>query len=325
MKRFAGLVLLIMGLSLLVISMLVTVRRLHPADSQWILFHSDKADGNFDIYQVWRDGRREIRLTTSSDTEVDAVWSPNNRWKMLIREQVPYHFEDDKPLETASSGQNATPAFSPDGRWIVFVSYRDGNENLYKIPAAGGSAEQLTTSYGSDNQPTWSADGEWIWFASGRDLDWELYRMRPDGSDQQRMTESPGLDGAPHIHGEWIVFMRFHDGQYDLYKMRLDGSDLQNLTNTPHLDEQFPAWSGGGGWIVYTRLDDNNQSQIYRMSVDGGDVRRITDNDALHGSPSWSPMPTEAWSGLQIGLALVILVAGLTVRRTYNENEMVVS
>src|SRR5271169_4297320 len=62
----------------------------------------------------------------------------------------------------------SSPIFSPDGKWIAFISSRDGsdNENLYVISASGGEARQLTKISTGVSDPLWSPDGKWIAISS---------------------------------------------------------------------------------------------------------------------------------------------------------------
>jgi dipeptidyl aminopeptidase/acylaminoacyl peptidase len=60
----------------------------------------------------------------------------------------------------------SSPIFSPDAKWIAFVSSRDGDPNLYVISTGGGEARQLTSISTGVSDPLWSPDGKWIAFSS---------------------------------------------------------------------------------------------------------------------------------------------------------------
>ena len=59
-----------------------------------------------------------------------------------------------------------SPSFSPDGKWILFISDRDGSSNLYVMPVAGGEARHLTNISTGAADPLWSPDGKWIAFST---------------------------------------------------------------------------------------------------------------------------------------------------------------
>jgi tricorn protease len=69
---------------------------------------------------------------------------------------------------TDNTAREIYPRFSPDGQWIAFSSNRDGNYDVYVMPAAGGKPRQLTFHSADDNVVGWSADGTKIVFSSMR-------------------------------------------------------------------------------------------------------------------------------------------------------------
>lgn len=122
------------------------------------------------------------------------------------------------------------PAWSPDGRAIVFAQYPLG---LRLVRMDGGSVQRLTT--GADVAPDWSPDGSRIVFGSetGARVT-ELWIVNADGSAPRRVTtgrrdESPSWSRD----GEWIVFSRAYssdaDGPGGLFIIRPDGTGLRRL------------------------------------------------------------------------------------------------
>src|SRR5215831_7096881 len=69
---------------------------------------------------------------------------------------------------TDNQARDIYPRFSPDGNWIAFSSNRDGNYDVYVIPAAGGKPKQLTFHSANDTVAGWTPDGKRILFSSGR-------------------------------------------------------------------------------------------------------------------------------------------------------------
>jgi dipeptidyl aminopeptidase/acylaminoacyl peptidase len=67
---------------------------------------------------------------------------------------------------TSGEKGEMSPVWSADGKWIAFISSRDGDDNLYLIPVGGGEARKLTNVSTGVADPVWSPDGKWIAFAS---------------------------------------------------------------------------------------------------------------------------------------------------------------
>ncbi|MBP1606962.1 MAG: prolyl oligopeptidase family protein, partial [Acidobacteria bacterium] len=67
---------------------------------------------------------------------------------------------------TFGSGNESAPSFSPDGKWIGFVSTRDGGAQLYVMPTAGGEARKVTSISTGVSAPSWSPDSKSVAFAT---------------------------------------------------------------------------------------------------------------------------------------------------------------
>ena len=123
------------------------------------------------------------------------------------------------------------PAWSRDGRTIVFVSWRDGNGEVYAMDADGSGPRNLTQNPAKDVRPAWSPDGRRIAFASRRDGNSEVYVMNADGSGQRNLTRNPAFDADPawSPDGRKIAFVSKRDGSYGVYVMNADGSGQRRL------------------------------------------------------------------------------------------------
>ena len=102
------------------------------------------------------------------------------------------------------------PAWSRDGRTIVFVSWRDGNGEVYAMDADGSAPRNLTQHPAKDVRPAWSPDGRRIAFVSRRDGNSEVYVMNADGSGKRNLTRNRANDDYPtwSPDGRRIAFLR---------------------------------------------------------------------------------------------------------------------
>jgi TolB protein len=101
--------------------------------------------------------------------------------------------------------------WSPDGKTLAFVGQRDGDFDIYTIPAAGGDEMRRTTAKGLDDGPEYSPDGKYIYFNSERTGHMQIWRMHADGSEQEQVTHDDFNNWFPHISpdGKWMVFLTY--------------------------------------------------------------------------------------------------------------------
>jgi Tol biopolymer transport system component len=158
---------------------------------------------------------------------------------------------------TRDAGNNGFPAFSPDGKRLVFRSGRGGSKNLYLMNSDGSGLRQLTRGDWTDTMCDWSPTGELIAFASDRDGDFDIWLIKPDGSGLHKLIGSGGRNNHPHFapDGRWLVFTSQRAGYSaeevslpyqpqpygDLFAIRLDGTGLLRLTHNG-FEEGTPAW-----------------------------------------------------------------------------------
>ncbi|MFP4623143.1 MAG: S41 family peptidase [Gemmatimonadota bacterium] len=149
------------------------------------------------------------------------------------------------------------PALSPDGATLVFA-YRG---DLYRVPASGGTATQLTTHRAHDYMPVWSRDGRWLAFASDRFGNFDVYLMPARGGEARRLTVH-SADEYPYAFtadGSGVVFGAARldaassrlfptASQPELYSVPVDGGRPRQLLTTP---AEAVALSADGALMVY--------------------------------------------------------------------------
>lgn len=117
------------------------------------------------------------------------------------------------PKLITREGPSYWHGWSPDGKTLAFTGERNGNFDIYTIPAAGGEEKRLTTAEGLDDGPEYSPGGEYIYFNSVRTGHMQIWRMKADGTEQEQeqfITEESN-DWFPHISpdGQWMVYLAY--------------------------------------------------------------------------------------------------------------------
>lgn len=115
------------------------------------------------------------------------------------------------PTRVTSLGPSYWHGWSPDGNWLTYCAERNGNYDVYKIPARGGEEIRLTTAEGLDDGPEYAPDGTYIYFNSVRSGTMQIWRMKPDGSDQQQVTHDQYNNwfAHPSPDGKWLLFISY--------------------------------------------------------------------------------------------------------------------
>jgi hypothetical protein len=213
-------------------------------------------------------------------------------------------------VPNATASPAATPTPTPDlptpFPWLLaYDSDTEGNDDIYLLPADGGSVVNITHDAAEDRHPAWSPDGSSIAFQSNRDGNWEIYTLDLQDGKLERLTFHLAYDGAPSwsSDGRWILFESYRDTSpcqmatpvpnpppcpdLEIYRVPSEGGVPQRLTDSPGGDSQ-PVWSPDGAWIAFASWRDGDK-EIYLMPANGGPVRNFTANAGDDWSPAWSP------------------------------------
>jgi TolB protein len=201
------------------------------------------------------------------------------------------------------------PAWSPDGRHIVFVSNVTGARRLWVMDADGANPHMITSDRPrvNDFTPAYAPGGRRIVFTRCAGEPCAIYSIRTDGTHQHAITPlqqppRPVFDFEPSVSpdGRRIVFTRFNANGIiaQVYVVHRDGSGALALT-PPELEASSPAWSPDGERIVFSSACCKLGSRVYVMESDGSRIRRLTNEPY----PNNGIGPTYAPSGTRIAFA----------------------
>jgi dipeptidyl aminopeptidase/acylaminoacyl peptidase len=233
--------------------------------------------------RVSPDGKRVAYVVSRTDEEANAY-----RTAIWV---APLDGSEEPRQFTSGERNDGSPRWSPDGRWLAFVSNRHGEDEkkakgqLYVLPANGGEPRRLTDGTESVESIAWSPDSSRIAFA--RRVRDQAYEEEDDRKRAPRRFTRVffKLDSVG-----WIGDRRKH-----LFVIGLDGDDEQQLTDGD-CENDTPAWSPDGKRIVFwsmrgERWDVEFVEALYELEVDGGgaEPRRLSQPDESASSASFSP------------------------------------
>lgn len=179
------------------------------------------ADGSLYAYDLDRRDGRTIPSGFANRINNDHVLSPDGQWIGIS------HHSDDglsriyvlprrggDPRLITPLGPSYLHGWSPDGSTLAYCAERNGQFDIYTVPAAGGNEIRLTATPGLDDGPEYSPDGRSIWFNSVRTGLMQIWRMNPDGSAPTQMTDRRANCWFPHVSpdGAWVVYLAYREG-----------------------------------------------------------------------------------------------------------------
>jgi dipeptidyl aminopeptidase/acylaminoacyl peptidase len=204
-------------------------------------------------------------------------------------------------MQLTQSGHDSSPAWSPDGKTLAFLSSRDGNSQVYLLPMDGGEARKLTALSTGADLFRWSPDGKTIAFTSAVYLD-----CKDDACNQKRDEEKEKSKVKARIYDHLLYrhWDHWSDGKRShLFLMPADGSTAARDL-TPAADYDIPpdergdaddfAFSPDGKEICYTAVPDKMEAistngELFLVPVAGGEPKKITTNPGFDGNPVYSP------------------------------------
>jgi len=191
---------------------------------------------------------------------------------------------------TSGNAREYEPVWSPDGQWIAYVTWDNGRGGIWKIPAGGGSPQELTTvpqEFYSD--PVWSPDGKRIVAlrspAEEREdlqtVNESLIWISSDGGDAHEILPARGLSHPHFTHDPERIYLRGNEG---LISVRWDGTDRRthlHVTGTGTYGAEEPIEadeilaSPDGHWVLAHVM---NQLYLAAMPEVGGEAPTVNVN-----------------------------------------------
>ena len=191
---------------------------------------------------------------------------------------------------TTSPKAETSPSFSPDGKWIAFLSSREGDKSqVFLLSRGGGEASRLTDLKGGVSSFAWSPDSKrLVLVASDPDPD----APEPDAKKDEEKTPKPIVTRRIQFKRDTEGYLR--ELRSHLYAFDIEKKTPVQITAGPYDDSQ-PVWSPDGKIIAFVsnrtaEPDTNRDSNIFLIAPLAGETpKAITTNPGEDEHPAWSP------------------------------------
>jgi len=183
-----------------------------------------------------------------------------------------------------------SPAWSPDGKRVAYVSFEDRKPVIYIHELATGKRISLSNQKGNNSAPAWSPDGKKVALALSRDGNTQIYVVNADGSGLQRLTRGSTIDTEPQFSpdGRFIYFTSDRGGNPQIYRMSAEGEGSEGAKRIS-FKQAFvtsPRISPDGKNLVFI-ANSGSGFKVHLMNLATGETVALTDtvNDE---SPSFA-------------------------------------
>jgi TolB protein len=180
------------------------------------------------------------------------------------------------------------PRWSPDGRRLIYTSYKEGGPMVYLHDMASGTVQRISARPGLNTGGAWSPDGTKLAITLSETGNSDIFIIDLSGKILKRVTEHWGIDVSPTFSpdGKKIAFVSNRSGSPQIYIHDLAKGTEERLTFEGSYNTS-PVWSSLNR-IAFTSMDQG-KFKICSINPDGSRYRKLTEDHANSEDACWSP------------------------------------
>jgi Tol biopolymer transport system component/DNA-binding winged helix-turn-helix (wHTH) protein len=271
-------------------------------DGRSIAFAGISSDGSSPLFaiSVASQDRQALTAPTGKDQDWGPAYAPDGKRLAFVRRREADHTEnvflvalDHGTVQQLTSGSGhiqGPPAWTSDGRSILYASTQSGEARLWRVPSSGGSPEIVTGVSAPSWHPTIPRAGRSLLAyesALGESSIWRINVSSPEPNGGSVVVSALGSNEGPQLspNGRKLAFMSNRGGSMEIWISDPDGSYPLKLTNLDGCGS--PRWSPDSRSIVFDSIHTGSPA-VYVVGLDGGEPRLVAGNDSETYVPSWS-------------------------------------
>jgi TolB protein len=181
-----------------------------------------------------------------------------------------------------------SPAWSPDGTKLAYVSFEKKKPIIFVQSLTSGSREVLANYKGNNSAPAWSPDGSKLAIVLTYGANSQIYTISSNGGNLKQVTKSSAIDTEPVFSpdGSMIYFSSDRGGRPQIYKVPADGGSPSRVTFEGAYNVS-PHFSPDGKALAYIR-NDGGKFRVALHDLASGQVQLLSEGSQDE-SPSFAP------------------------------------
>ncbi|OJU90534.1 MAG: Tol-Pal system beta propeller repeat protein TolB, partial [Burkholderiales bacterium 66-5] len=216
-------------------------------------------------------------------TRIAYVTKVGNRYSLWVADA------DGENAQSALSSPEPiiSPAWSPSGTQLAYVSFESRKPVVYVHDIATGRRRLIANFRGSNSAPAWAPDGRTLAVTLSRDGGSQLYTISSSGGEPTRLMQSAGIDTEPIYSSDGMIyFVSDRGGSPQIYRVGASGGNPERITFQGNYNIS-PAISPDGQWLAYIARV-NGAFKLHVMDLKSHTTNAITDTTEDE-SPSFAP------------------------------------